>query len=744
MPATPRTNAPTRWRGRRYQTSGGKLETASKLQRTIRRSSVDRLNSLVSSFAAERLRLREPERLLVPLTIFLGAFLLFEVEPLIAKMILPWFGGSAEVWIVCLLFFQAALLAGYLYANLLTTRLDARRQFRLHVLLLLASLVWLPIFPSDRWKPTGGEDPLLLILGVLTSAIGLPFLLLSATGPLVQAWMARARPPTAGAPNAVYRFYALSNFGSLLALLSYPVLVEPWLATRAQAWIWSLAYGVFVLLCIGAAWRQRIPERASAAPAAENTRPRPKLGDRVIWFLLATAASALLLAVTNHMLRNIAAIPLLWVLPLALYLLSFILCFENPRWYYRPVWYVLFAAAMGTMMYFVIGLFLVNDILAQLAFYAGGFFAFCMVCHGELAALKPAPRHLTGYYLTIAAGGAAGGLLVAAIAPSVFHADYDLPLLLPVVSLLAIFVAWRRLPRARRPWLRWVTFGAIFYAWNIAARFLVVDLHNDLLGDYFSVRNFYSELRVTRWPVTAKTGPLLELRNGNVVHGREFLASNRLREPTSYYARQSGVGITLEALGKDGPLNVGVIGLGAGVIAAYGRAADSYRFYEINPLVRTIATKAFRFLALSPAHWSIVLGDARLALEREAPRRFDVLAVDAFSSDAIPVHLLTREAFALYWRHLKPNGVLAVHVTNKFIDLAPIVALAARQNAKTARLVSSAGDSDNAIDPSVWVLVTSRPGFFSASRLKDAKAVGAPAALRPWTDDYSNLWQVLK
>ncbi len=682
-----------------------------------------------------------PEQLLVPFAVFLGAFLLFEVEPLIAKMILPWFGGSAEVWIVCLLFFQAALLAGYLYAYLLTRYVDALWQSRLHAALLLASLAWLPIMPSDRWKPAGSEDPLLLILGVLTSAIGLPFLLLAATGPLTQAWRARLRPPSA--PHSIYRLYALSNLGSLLALLSYPVLVEPWLATRLQAWIWSAAYGAFVLLGIAVAWRYRTPEMPEVA-AEEKAQPWPKFGDRLIWFLLALATSALLLAVTNHMLRNIAAIPLLWVIPLALYLLSFILCFENPRWYYRPVWYGLFAVTMGTMMYFVIGLFLVNNILAQLAFYASGFFVCCMVCHGELAALKPAPKFLTFYYLTIASGGAMGGLLVAAIAPEVFRADYDLPLLLPLVSLLVIFVVWRRLPPAPRPWLQRLVFGAILCVWGADAGFMARDMYNDLFGNYFSMRNFYAALRVTLLPQTAKTGAMIELRNGNVVHGREFVDLDKVLEPTSYYAPQSGVGIALQELGRSDPLNVGVIGLGAGVIASYSRATDIYRFYEINPQVRDVATKTFRFLALSPAQWSVTLGDARLSLEREPSHQFDVLIVDAFSSDAIPVHLLTREAFALYWRHLKPDGVLAVHVTNKYIDLAPIVALAAQQSAKTARLVSNAGDADNAIDPSRWVLVTSRPDFFSSPRLKHADTISVPPGLRPWTDDYSNLWRALR
>jgi len=680
-------------------------------------------------------------RLLVPLTIFLGAFLLFGVEPLIAKMILPWFGGSAEVWIVSLLFFQTALLAGYLYAHLLTTRLGAAWQWRVHFALLAVSLLFLPIIPSEGWKPEGGEEPLPFILGTLTSTIGLPFLLLASTGPLIQAWLSRSRAQTNIGTHSIYRLYALSNFGSLLALLLYPVLVEPSLPTRMQAWSWSISYAVFVLLSAGAAWSYRNAVIQTDLSTA-NDQMRPSLGARVLWFLFAMAPSALLLAMTNHILRNIAAIPLLWVVPLGLYLLSFIIAFDHPRWYYRPFWYTLFIAAAGAMI-FVVGIFFGGGYVAQLAFFTGGLFVCCMVCHGELAALKPAPSYLTSFYLIIASGGAAGGLFVAAIAPTVLNQDFDLAIVLPSLALLVLLVAWRRVPPDMPVWLRWNILIAVIYAFTFVTGYMAIRVYRDSTGHLFTARNFYGPLRVTIRPANAITEEIVQLRNGNIVHGREFTAPEKRCEPISYYGRQSGIGATLQEMGKDGPLKVGVIGLGAGMLGGYGRQGDIFRFYEINPLVRTVATRFFHYLEC-PAESDVVIGDARLSLEAEAPQQFDVLAVDAFTSDAIPIHLLTTEAFQLYWRHLKPDGILAVHVSNRFVDLAPIVALAAEQSGKTARLFSSLDDPYNAIDGSSWVLVASGEEVFERALLKWAQPIGGTRGLRPWTDDYSNLWQSLK
>ncbi len=654
-------------------------------------------DAIAAGFFAVGLR---PARLLVPLTIFSGALLLFAVEPLIAKMILPWFGGSAEVWITCLLFFQGALLVGYLYAHVLTMHVTPAWQWRTHLFLLTVSLLFLPIIPSERWKPVGSEQPLPFILALLAATIGLPFVLLSATGPLTQAWLSRSESP-ANTGHRIYRLYALSNLGSLMALLSYPVLIEPWLPTRLQAWSWSVIYLVFALL----------------------------------------SAVATLLGATNHMLRNIAAIPLLWVLPLSLYLLSFIISFDNPRWYYRPAWYALFIAASSSAMMYLARNFFLSDYVAQLALFNGGLFVFCMVCHGELAGLKPSPRHLTSFYLTIAAGGAAGGLLIAAAAPVLLRNDYDLALLLPSVTRLVIWLAWRRIPAAEPAWLRWSGLLFPLYLWVFLTGSLALYLRAELADVLISVRNFYGPLRVTVRPATAASPEIIMLRNGNIVHGRELTAPDRFCEPVSYYAPKSGIGLTIREMGKQGPLNVGVIGLGAGTIAGYGRQGDVFRFYEINPQVRDLATGAFHYLSC-PAQSSVVLGDARLSLERENPQNFDVLALDAFTSDAIPVHLLTTEAFRLYWRHLKPDGILAVHVSNRYVDLAPIVARSAEESGKFARLITNVGDDvDVVVDGSYWVLVSSSADFFS--RLP---AQGQPIAIGPraWTDDYSNLWQSLR
>ena len=672
-------------------------------------------------------------RYLTPAAIFLAALLLFEVEPLIAKLILPWFGGSAAVWMSCLLFFQVALLGGYLYAHLLSTRLSAPWQRRVHVTLLIISLVWLPIVPSAHWKPSGSENPLPLILGLLTASIGLPFLLLSSTTPLLTAWAASGAKSSDQAPSLT-RLYALSNLGSMIALLSYPVLVEPLVTVHAQALVWSGLYTAFVIIGIAVTWR--LSARSAVSSAADVPPPRT---DRLVWFLLPMMASALLLAVTNHILRNVAAIPLLWVVPLALYLLSFVICFDSPRWYNRLIWYPWFALFSGAMIYLLVGLFLIHDYVLQLAFYAAGFFVCCMVCHGELAVLKPSPRHLSFYYLTISAGGAAGGIFVAVLAPLLFKGDIDVALILPAAVLVVIGVIFRRYPVSPATPVRALLLAAVSIAWLLDTGRLFQKEQTDFASAIFLERNFYGALRV--WDL----GETRVLQNGNVIHGREFLDDARAAQPTSYYGRHSGLGVALTELGRAGPLKVGVIGLGAGTIAAYSRPGDSYVFYEINPAVPGIANNWFHFLSLSGAQKRIVLGDARLSLEREAPQKFDFLAVDAFTSDSIPIHLLTQEGFAQYWRHLKPGGVLAVHVSNLYIDLAPIVALAARQDGKIARLIADPGDNDkNAEDISDWVLVSANPAFFTDPALAGATPVAISPSLKVWTDDFSNLWRSLR
>ena len=673
-----------------------------------------------------------PWRFVVPATIFVAALLLFAVEPLIAKMILPWFGGSAQVWMACLLFFQTALLGGYLYAHLLATIVPRRWQWCIHVILLVASLAFLPVIPAAHWRPNGGESPLLLILGLLAATIGLPFVLLASTTPLLTAWSARQKPSA----SSLTRLYALSNLGSMLALISYPVLIEPLLATRFQAVSWSSIYGGFVVMAGLGAWRLNTTAPAFEPSITMDQAAPPSFAARLFWLLLPMAASALLLAVTNHVLRNIAAMPLLWVAPLALYLLSFVIAFDSPRWYWRPIWYPWFALFSGAMIYVLIGLFLIYSYLPQLLFYMSGFFVCCMVCHGELASLKPSPRHLTAYYLTIAAGGALGGLLIAAVAPLLLPGDFDIAIVLPVLALLIISVVFWRWSPHWNGWWRYAFLVLALLALGIDTGVMAKKQMDDFATSIFAERNFYGPLRVS------DVGNARMLQNGNVVHGRELVGQPG--QAASYYGPNSGLGLAMTALQARGPMKAGVVGLGAGGIAAYGRAGDSLTFYEINPAVPEIARKYFHFLSLTGAQWRIQMGDARLSLEREPAQGFDLLAIDAFTSDSIPVHLLTREAFAQYWRHLKPGGILAVHVSNLYIDLAPVVAAAAAASGKTPRLIYDEGEEAKAQDRSDWLLIAADPAIFQTEPLVNGYAAELHPAATPWTDDYSNLWRSLR
>jgi hypothetical protein len=668
-------------------------------------------------------------------TIFFGAFFLFQVEPLIAKAILPWFGGSAQVWTSCLLFFQTGLLCGYLYAHLLAERVAPVWQVRIHITLLVLSLAVLPIFPAEFWKPEGDENPLLMILGLLTATIGLPFFLLSATNPLVQSWLARSQS------RAPYQLFALSNFGSMLALLSYPILVEPFLPLRAQTWTWSVGYVLFVVLCATTAWRYRSGERTALAEAADSAGDAPTWAERGLWFGLAALPSAMLLAVTNFLLQNVAAIPLFWILPLALYLLSFIVAFGSLRWYWRPFWYLAAAAAIGAMIVGMSGFSSLND-FRFLPLFTICLFVVCLVCHAEVASLRPKPRYLTSYYLIIAAGGAFGGLFVAAVAPLVLIANIELQIIVPVTAALIVLAAWWRYRSTQRAGLRDALLMITLSLLSGATSYMAVFTYRDLEASRLLSRNFYGSLRVTDLPPLLPGDERRLLLNGSINHGEQYLTPDKRREPLTYFSHASGIGIALDELGQGGPLKVGVVGLGTGTIAAYCRPGDTYHFYEINPLVLSIAQTEFSYLKDCPTGPTVAMGDARLSLESEPLQQFDVFAVDAFVSDAIPIHLLTREAFDLYWRHLKPDGVLAVHISNRYVDLAPIVATAAEANGKTVRIVTNGSDITAAVSAATWMLVTSRPGFFERPALQGAFAADIPPGFTGWTDDYSNLWRV--
>jgi hypothetical protein len=718
------------------------------------------------------------------IAIFASAFLLFEVEPIIAKMILPWFGGVAAVWAVCLVFFQTALLLGYLYAHALTRRLSPRTQGRVHAAVLLASLLALRIVPNERWKPAGPDHPALRILLLLCAAVGVPFSVLSTTSPLLQAWYARTR---SGARP--YRLYALSNIGSLLALVSYPILIEPWISTTHQAFAWSVGYAVVVLLCAAIAlggWgfnpavSDAFSSGALAPEAVAPTLSAPSktgaTGAEVIalsgastatlvptsllllWLALAACSSALLLAVTNHVTQNIASVPFLWILPLSLYLLSFILCFDARGWYQRGLFLRLLGIAIGAMAYALAPSFAGLPWKILIALFCAGFFICCMFCHGELERLKPAPEHLTAFYLMIALGGALGAMFVALVAPAIFSGYYELHAALGLCAILVLVVHYRD-PASpfygKRLNPGWLVMAGLVVA---AIASLFVTAREQAAGTRLIVRNFYGVLRVIdsrepNIPLPSPGGPTVasqdprfrKMMNGTIDHGLQFLNPARRRQPTTYYGTNSGIGIALRAAREQRALKVGAIGLGIGTVATYGRAGDSYTFYEINPLVEKVAGQQFTFLRDSPAKINIILGDARLSLEREQPQNYDVLIVDAFSGDSIPVHLLTRQAFQLYFRNLKPDGVLAVHVSNQYLNLEPVVAAAAGALGKEAVIVNHEVDASEGVYPSTWILLGSRNGFLAQSAIERAgEILPTTPASSLWTDNYSSLWRVLK
>ena len=679
---------------------------------------------------------------LYAITIFLSAFLLFQVQPLIAKMILPWFGGSAAVWSASLLFFQLLLLAGYAYAHVSIRFLKPRVQMLVHVVLLLGSCALLPILPNPVWRPTQAGDPTARILLLLTATIGLPYFLLSSTSPLLQAWLVRRTG--SGVP---YRLFALSNFGSMLALVSFPFLVEPTLATRQQGFWWSGGYIVFALLCAFTAWASRAvsAENPNQVAAEPECGERPSAWQLLFWVLLASCASVLLVSVTNHMSQNVAPIPLLWVLPLALYLLTFIFAFESDRIYRRWIFIPLLAPALAGMAYMIYAEEGNFNIKYAIPGFAAGLFICCLFCHGELARRRPAPRHLTLFYLMVSLGGALGGIFVALIAPRVFRVYWELPLGMIACGILAMIAVWSlRVPKLGA----WPLRAFILVAVAVLAGYFVRQERRLSKNLVLQARNFYGPLEV-RDDLPTEDYAQRTLLHGTIDHGSQLLDPVLRYVTTSYYAKRSGVGRAMSALQAKGPIRAGVIGLGAGVLSNYGRKGDYFRIYEINPLIQRIAQTLFTFYPHSPADKAILMGDARLTLERqlanEGPQNYDILAVDAFSSDAIPVHLLTREAIQLYFRHLKPEGVLALHISNRYLDLKPVCEGGAAAVGREAWVVDDEGDEASYLSSSTWVLVTSDLSLYQGKFFKDAtiSQYHPKKDFRPWTDDYSNLFQIL-
>jgi hypothetical protein len=663
-------------------------------------------------------------------TIFTSAFLLFLVQPIVAKEILPWFGGSAAVWTTCLVFFQVALLAGYTYSDFTTRRLTPRVQATLHIVLLIASVAVLPIIPDASWKPAGSEDPGLRILGLLLATIGLPYFLLATTGPLVQAWFARAYPL-----GTVYRLFALSNLASMLALISYPFAIEPWITTAVQAGTWSIGYAVFALLCAATALyslRKSAAPAAAVAAAAPDDGPAPSRFDLILWLSLSAMGSWMLLAITNHVTQNIASIPFLWLVPLALYLLTFILCFESDGWYQRSYLLGPCAVLLGFCAWGLQSSDVTLDIKTAVPLYLTGLFVFCMFFHGELAKMRPAPRYLTLFYLMISLGGALGGMFVGLIAPRIFPTYYELGLGFVVAAILATITL------RKQPFFVWILpialAGVCGYFWNKQ----VEQLHENTR---VMVRDFYGTLRVKE--VGTGDDVVRRLIHGVILHGEQYLKAERRNSPTTYYGPDSGVALAIKNTQQDNQ-RVGVIGLGTGTLAVWGKPGDHYRFFDINPQVISIAETEFTYLKDSKAQVEISLGDARLSLEREAPHDFDVLVVDAFSSDSIPVHLITKEAMAVYLKHVKHGGAVAFHVTNRFLKLAPVVKQIADDLGLHAALIVDEAQ-DTVFSKTDWVIVTRDKALVENEAIaQKASAIDAIPGLRLWTDDFNNLYQILK
>jgi SAM-dependent methyltransferase len=682
--------------------------------------------------------------LVYAVTIFLSAFLLFQIQPMIAKFILPWFGGGAAVWSAALLFFQLVLLAGYTYAHFLIKYLKPKQQLFVHVGLLVLSLATLPIIPADRWKPVGGGDPTAQILALLAATIGLPYMILSATSPLLQAWFVRTEQ------GAVpYRLFALSNFGSMLALLSYPFLIEPNIVLRNQAYYWSAGFVIFGLACAYAAWKSAsvsLPVAAAHAevPVGNETvdAPAPGLTSMLYWIGLAACASALLLAVTSNLTQNVAPIPLLWIAPLSIYLLSFILSFDNnviyQRWLFLPLGLVALATFARGMNDYENNEDVIHWLIPILC---GAFFVACMICHGELAKSKPHPKYLTQFFLMVSVGGAVGGLFVAFLAPRVFSDYWEMPVSIGLLALLMAIAVFRDDEGQLRPWPIRVALLILVGAFGVYLGRIERAISD---GYQLTQRDFYGVLRVRD---DADGGPYGQrvLIHGTINHGTQLLSPEGGRTPTSYFGVTSGINRAIRAKGEKGPIRIGILGLGAGVTATLARAGDTLHYYELNPGIFDLAQQQFNFWKDCPADKKIYFGDGRLTLESMPDEQLDFLAMDAFTSDAVPMHLLTEEAWKIYGRHLKPDGVLAINISNRYLDLRNVVSASAKSAGFSGIMIYDEGTSEPFYVSNTWTLFNRDKSFFEHPNFfnTNPQELVPDAGFRGWTDNYSNILNIL-
>ena len=723
--------------------------------------------------------IRSGRRPLFVATILVGSFLLFMVQPMVARMVLPRLGGAPNVWNSAMVIYQVLLLAGYAYAHALS-RMALRRQALIHLALLATAALTLPITLASLAPPAAGWEVLWVPL-LLVMTVGPVFLVMSAQAPLMQRWY--AADPTAGQPWALY---AASNLGSFGGLIAYPLVVEPLLSIQAQSWAWSLGYGALFALVATAAWSRW---NANPTSGAFETAPEPEpaIGWRrvLMWLALSAVPSGLLLSTTTHLTTDIFAMPLLWVIPLGLYLLSFAIAFSDKRGAAEAITRVAPAAVLlagshgmistssGTMSIVVGALLLL--------------FAVSVALHARMYDLRPSASRLTLFYLVMSAGGALGGVFTALVAPVVFDWVWEHPLLILAAAALLPLperLDWTRMAGLDKG-MKWTavavlvivaTFfaaqlmgmvddqanplvqvfllllltglGLLLFPWRVLYLALLLllmfaqggnstlrgTLEGHRIRSYFGIYSVYdNHVEQTRLLV-----------HGTTLHGKQSLEPTRVREPTTYYGDTSGVGLALDAAPAMFGLHarVGIVGLGTGTLACRHKPGQSWTFFEIDPaIVRYSRKGSFTFLRTCAPDARIILGDARIELEALAPNSLDILAVDAFSSDAIPLHLMTDEAFGVYERVLGPRGVLLVHISNRNIELEPILSAVAAKRGLVARVRSDAPAGD-LTTPSKWVALSRDPSKLALIEARSRKLEWKP--LMPsrghaWTDDHASI-----
>ncbi len=670
------------------------------------------------------------------LPIVLSAFLLFLLQPIMAKQILPWFGGSASVWNTCVFFFQLLLLLGYLYAHALVRFAPPRTQAYIHIGMLAICVVSLPVIASGYWK-SGEVDPAMRILMMLATTVGLPYFLLSSTSPLLQAWYAR----TTAAP---YTLFAISNAASLGGLLAYPFLIEPFLNIAEQAWLWSAGFVLFACACAYVAVVSALAARGTTGDRASGRHmplgEAPNMRLRLLWITLSALGSLALISITAFIAQNIASMPLIWVAPLAIYLITFILAFSGRD--YSGWGTMLPALALSlAMVASYRSIDFIQEFQFSLPVFMAGLFFICLFCHAQLAATKPHPSRLTEFYILVSLGGALGSLAGSMLAPLLLSGDFEMPITL---ALFAALITWRA-RAAATTYRTGVALIAVMVAgvatWQIADQYATARV---------LVRNFYSALRILDTGEGAERRRTME--HAGVNHGSQYLDPARRGEALAYYSPSSGVALAIArqrelAAGK--PLAAGFVGLGAGALAAYGESGDAFRFYEINPQVIDLAKREFTYLSDSKANISLALGDARLVLETEKPQAFGLIVVDAFSGDAIPLHLLTREAVAIYRKHLRPGGALLFHISNRFVDLQPALARLALEENLHARMVidtpEGSKNDDSPLMDSDWVLMAEDPSWFKSPKLEEeSEPLREAMRGRAWTDNFNNILSAIR